>query len=63
MAADGQTLEWAADAGIDNSPERAWMRSLKVVPLGVGMFGSALADRAVRMATTTPTTPPSSTPG
>jgi PAS domain S-box-containing protein len=48
MDPDGQTLHWAADAGISNSPERAWMRSL-VVPLGVGMFGSAIADRAVRI--------------
>lgn len=48
MEPDGETLRWAADAGISNSPERAWMRSL-VVPLGVGMFGSALADRAVRI--------------
>ncbi len=48
MDADGMTLRWAADAGISDSPERAWMRSL-AVPLGVGMFGSALADRAVRI--------------
>lgn len=48
MDPDGQTLHWAADAGISSSPERAWMRSL-VVPLGTGMFGSALADRAVRI--------------
>jgi PAS domain S-box-containing protein len=48
MNPDGETLHWAADAGISNSPERAWMRSL-VVPLGIGMFGSALADRSVRI--------------
>jgi PAS domain S-box-containing protein len=48
MNPDGQTLRWAADAGVSDSPERAWMRSL-VVPLGVGMFGSALADRSVRI--------------
>jgi PAS domain S-box-containing protein len=48
MDPNGETLRWAADAGISNSPERAWMRSM-VVPLGVGMFGSALADRSVRI--------------
>ena len=48
MDPNGETLHWAADAGISNSPERAWMRSM-VVPLGVGMFGSALADRSVRI--------------
>ncbi len=53
MAADGEALRWAADAGISSSPERAWMRSL-VVPLGVGMFGSAVADRAVRITTDYP---------
>ncbi len=42
------SLHWATDAGISASDERAWMRSL-VVPLGVGMFGSAAADRAVRI--------------
>jgi PAS domain S-box-containing protein len=48
MNPDGESLHWAADAGISASPERAWMRSL-VVPLGTGMFGTALADRAVRI--------------
>ncbi|MBX3029472.1 MAG: GAF domain-containing protein [Chloroflexi bacterium] len=48
MAPDGDALVWAADAGISATPERAWMRSL-VVPLGVGMFGTAVADRAVRI--------------
>jgi len=41
-------LHWAADAGISASDERAWMRSL-VVPLGVGMFGGAAADRSIRI--------------
>ena len=48
MDPNGETLRWVADAGISNSPERSWMRSM-VVPLGVGMFGSALADRSVRI--------------
>ncbi len=46
-ASDG-LLHWAADAGISAIDERAWMRSL-VVPLGVGMFGSAAADRSIRI--------------
>jgi PAS domain S-box-containing protein len=54
MDADGEHLRWAADAGISSTPERAWMRSL-VVPLGVGLFGSALADRAVRITADYPT--------
>ncbi len=53
MAPGGDALEWAADAGISATPERAWMRSL-VVPLGVGMFGTAVADRAIRITTDYP---------
>ncbi len=45
--ADG-SLRWVADAGISAPEERAWMRSL-VLPRGVGMFGAAVADGAVRI--------------
>lgn len=43
-----RTLVWAGDAGISASTDRTWMRSL-VVPLGVGMFGRAVEERAVRV--------------
>ncbi len=42
------SLHWEADAGISATEERAWMRSM-VVPLGVGIVGSAVAERAVRI--------------
>lgn len=45
---DGQTLRWECDAGITSDEERAWMRSL-VLPVGVGMYGKAVAERAVRI--------------
>jgi PAS domain S-box-containing protein len=45
---DGQTMQWAYDAGISSLEERAWMRSL-VVPVGVGMFGRAVSERSVRI--------------
>jgi PAS domain S-box-containing protein len=41
-------LHWEADAGISATEERAWMRSM-VVPLGVGIVGTAVAERAVRI--------------
>jgi PAS domain S-box-containing protein len=44
----GGTLRWAADAGISTPEERAWMRQL-VLPVGTGMFGSAVADRSIRI--------------
>ncbi len=45
---DGKSMRWAYDAGISAPDERAWMRSL-VVPVGVGMFGQAVAERSVRI--------------
>ncbi|MEA2621790.1 MAG: hypothetical protein QOH61_700 [Chloroflexota bacterium] len=45
---DGQTLQWAYDAGISSAEERGWMRSL-VLPIGTGMYGQAVAERAVRI--------------
>jgi PAS domain S-box-containing protein len=45
---DGTTLRWAVDAGISSAEERRWMRSL-AVPVGTGMFGRSVADRAVRV--------------
>jgi PAS domain S-box-containing protein len=45
---DGQTLRWAADAGIISAEDRGWMRSL-VLPVGVGMYGRAVEERAVRV--------------
>ncbi len=45
---DGETLRWACDAGITSDEERAWMRSL-VLPVGTGMYGKAVAERAVRI--------------
>jgi PAS domain S-box-containing protein len=45
---DGHSLRWAYDAGISRPEERGWMRSL-VTQVGVGMFGRAVAERAVRI--------------
>ena len=39
-----QSLRWVGDAGISATEERTWMRAL-VLPLGVGMFGKAAAER------------------
>ena len=45
---DGKAMHWAYDAGISTPEERGWMRSL-VVPVGLGMFGRAVAERSVRI--------------
>ena len=45
---DGKSMQWAYDAGISAPEERGWMRSL-VVPVGVGMFGRAVAERSVQI--------------
>lgn len=45
---DGATMRWAYDAGISTPEERGWMRSL-VMPIGVGVFGRAVAERSVRI--------------
>ena len=41
-----RVLRWTHDAGISNSSERAWVRSLEL-PEGVGMFGRALVEGQV----------------
>jgi PAS domain S-box-containing protein len=45
---EGLTLRWACDAGISDAEQRRWMRSL-VLPVGTGMYGMAVAQRAVRI--------------
>jgi PAS domain S-box-containing protein len=39
-------LDWAYDAGLGGSPQREWLRTIELRP-GVGVFGRAVADRAV----------------
>ena len=42
------TLRFAHDAGIKSRRSRAWVRSINL-PIGVGMFGRAVAERGVVM--------------
>ena len=42
------TLRFAHDAGIEGRRSRAWVRSINL-PVGVGMFGRAVAERGVVM--------------
>ncbi len=52
-AATGE-LRFAHDAGITDDRRRAWVRGLRM-PVGVGMFGRAVAERRVTQTTDYPT--------